>query len=300
LSLLSNSSVLIIDDVPTNIQVLAEALRQDYRVKVATNGPDALVIARQTLPDLILLDIMMPGMDGFEVCRQLKSDLATQAIPVIFVTASDDLGDEEKGLNLGAVDYITKPFHLPVVRARVRNHLHLKLKADLLERMAHIDSLTGIANRRRFDETLEVEMRRCQRSGQPISLLLLDIDHFKHYNDHFGHGMGDLCLTQVAASLQTNAARAADLVARYGGEEFAVILPHTDTEGAQQIAERLRTAILELNIPHAPDTGQAQVSISIGVTTALSTDQLSASGLVAAADKMLYQAKAGGRNRTSA
>jgi diguanylate cyclase (GGDEF)-like protein len=293
-------SVLIIDDVPTNIQVLAEALRQEYRVRVATNGHDALNVIAQTPPDLILLDIMMPDMDGFEVCRHLKADTATSRIPILFVTAKDDVEDEERGLNLGAVDYITKPFHLPVVRARVRNHMQLKRTVDQLERLAHVDGLTGIANRRRFDEALDLEMRRCQRANQPISLLLLDIDHFKQYNDYFGHGMGDLCLTQVAASLSHNVARAADLVARYGGEEFAVILPQTDCEGARQIAERLRERILALNIPHSPSTGQAIVSISIGVACLVPDTATPPADLVNAADKQLYAAKHAGRNRVCA
>ncbi len=291
-------SVLIVDDVPTNIQVLAEALRQEYRVKVATNGTDALTIARQTQPDLILLDVMMPGMDGFEVCRLLKADSVTNGIPVIFVTAKDELADEEHGLNLGAADYITKPFHLPIVRARVRNHMRLKQKADLLERMAHVDSLTGIANRRRFDEALDVEHRRCQRTEQPISLLLIDIDFFKHYNDHFGHGMGDRCLAQVAEALTQNAGRAADLVTRYGGEEFAVILPQTDGEGAMLTAERLREGVLELAIPHAPSSGQSLVTISIGISTVIPTIESPTSKLIEDADKKLYAAKAAGRNQS--
>ena len=295
--MLSQPSILIVDDVPTNIQVLAEALRLDYRVRVATNGVDALKVIAQTPPDLILLDIMMPEMDGFELCRQLKSDPATHRIPILFVTAKDDVADEERGLNLGAVDYITKPFHLPVVRARVRNHMQLKKTADQLELLAHVDGLTGIANRRRFDETLDIEMRRCQRAEQPISLLLLDIDHFKQYNDHFGHGMGDLCLTQVAASLSHSVARAADLVARYGGEEFAVILPQTDCEGAAQIADRLREHILQLKIPHAPTTGKDFVTVSIGVACLSPIATTPPGELVDSADKKLYAAKHAGRNQ---
>ncbi len=298
--MLAQHSVLIIDDVPSNIRVLAEALSQEYRLKVATNGNDGISIAQQTNPDLILLDVMMPSMDGFEVCRRLKSDTATSSIPVMFVTARDDFGDEERGLNLGAVDYITKPFHLPVVRARIRNQILLKQKTDLLERLAHVDGLTGVANRRRFDEALVLETRRCLRANMPISLLLVDIDHFKNYNDHFGHGMGDIALTRVATTLSQKLARAADLVARYGGEEFAVILPETDHEGATSIAEKLRESVAALNIPHAPGSGASSVSISVGVATQDPGQAMHPSELVEAADRRLYEAKATGRNRVVA
>ena len=294
----AQAAILIVDDVPTNIQVLAEALRQQHRVKVATNGRDALAIARsQPQPDMILLDVMMPEMDGFEVCRQLKADPATRHIPVIFVTAKDDVADEEHGLMLGAVDYIAKPFHLPVVRARVRNHLALKLKADLLESLANIDSLTDIPNRRRFDEKLDHEWRRCQRSGLPLSLIMLDVDHFKAFNDHFGHGAGDICLVTVAATLSGNLSRPGDMVARYGGEEFAVILPETDAAGASQMAERMREALALQRMPQAPGAGYGIVTLSAGVASCVPAEEAGLADLIAAADSKLYEAKTLGRNR---
>jgi diguanylate cyclase (GGDEF)-like protein len=292
------AAILIVDDVPTNIQVLAEALRKHYRVKVAANGRDALAIAAaEPQPDMVLLDVMMPEMDGFEVCRRLKADAATRHIPVMFVTAKDDVADEEHGLMLGAVDYITKPFHLPVVRARVRNHLALKLKADLLESLANIDSLTDIANRRRFDERLDAEWRRCQRSGLPLSLVMIDVDHFKAFNDHFGHGAGDICLVTVATTLSANLSRPGDMVARYGGEEFAVILPETEPAGALRIAERMRAALLEQAIPQAPGQNDQYVTCSAGVAGRVPDETTQAGALVAAADEKLYQAKTQGRNR---
>jgi diguanylate cyclase (GGDEF)-like protein len=295
------ASILIVDDVPTNIQVLAEALRQQHRVKVATNGRDALAVARsEPHPDMVLLDVMMPEMDGFEVCRQLKSDPATRHIPVIFVTAKDDVEDEEHGLMLGAVDYIAKPFHLPVVRARVRNHLALKQKADLLESLANIDSLTNIPNRRRFDERLDAEWRRCQRSQLPLSLIMLDVDYFKAFNDHFGHGAGDICLVTVAATLVANLSRPGDTVARYGGEEFAVILPETDSAGAAQIAERMREALAAQRMPQAPGAGYGTVTLSAGIATIVPADDGGGVDLIAAADRKLYEAKTLGRNRVSA
>ena len=292
------ASILIVDDVPTNIQVLAEALRKHYRVQVATNGRDALAVAQtRPQPDLVLLDVMMPAMDGFEVCRRLKEDPATRHIPVVFVTAKDDVADEERGLMLGAVDDIAKPFHLPVVRARVRNHLALKLKADLLESLANIDSLTDIANRRRFDEKLAAEWRRCQRSGLPLSLIMIDIDHFKAFNDHFGHGAGDICLVTIAATLSANLSRPGDLVARYGGEEFAVILPETDPAGAVRIAERMRVALAEQGMAQAPGDERSIVTLSAGVAGRVPDEQADVAELVAAADRKLYEAKTLGRNR---
>lgn len=291
-------AILIVDDMPTNIQLLAEALRADYRILVATSGAEALrIVASQTRPDLILLDIMMPEMDGFEVCRRLKDDAGSRDIPVIFVTAKDDVDAEARGLDLGAIDYIVKPFHLPVVKARVRNHVILKQKADLLESLAHIDALTGIPNRRRLDETLEIEWRRCMRSGLPLSVLMVDIDRFKAYNDHFGHGAGDRCLCAIAALLSAQAARPGDLAARYGGEEFAVVLPETDLAGAARIAERLREQIAAAAIPHAPGAGMDIVTISIGCACATPGEQGGPEKLLATADACLYQAKESGRNR---
>lgn len=173
--------ILILDDTPTNIQVLAEALCSDYRVKVATSGKVALAMANnpESRPDLILLDVMMPEMDGYEVCRRLKQSPATQGIPVIFVTAKNDVADEEHGLRLGAMDYIVKPFRLAIVKARVQNHINLKMKTDLLETLALVDGLTGIPNRRRFDEVLDNEWKRAQRGCSALALIMADIDYFK-------------------------------------------------------------------------------------------------------------------------
>ncbi len=290
--------ILIVDDVPTNVQILAEALSSVYRIKVASNGLDALKIAQRKLPDLILLDVMMPGMDGFEVCRRLKADMHTHKIPVIFVTAKNADSDEELGLNLGAVDYITKPFVIPIVKARIRNHIRLKQQADLLESLSLLDALTDIPNRRRFDEALAAEWKRATRDATPLSLLMIDIDHFKQYNDYYGHGAGDVCLQMVAAELSKSVARPSDLVARYGGEEFVVILPETSQESALQIAERLRDRIEKLDLPHAYSDAESVVTISVGVATQANiSENLLPQILGDSADKALYMAKEGGRNR---
>ncbi|AGX88698.1 diguanylate cyclase [Candidatus Symbiobacter mobilis] len=289
--------VLIVDDVPANIRVLAEALRPQYRVQVATSGQGALdVIARQGVPDLVLLDIMMPDMDGYEVCRRLKQESATVGVPVVFVTARTDLVDEELGLRLGAVDYITKPFHIPVVLARVRNHIALKQKADLLEKFALLDGLTNIPNRRSFDESLDREWKRAQRASQALGLIMIDIDHFKRYNDRLGHGAGDDCLRTVASTLAAACTRPGDIVARYGGEEFVVLLPDTGEEGVALIAERLRKQIEDLRIPHACPDVAVWVTISLGAESIVPHVGDSPFALLDGADRRLYTAKSDGRN----
>ncbi|MBS4097135.1 MAG: PleD family two-component system response regulator [Sulfuricella sp.] len=291
--------ILIVDDTPTNIQILAEALRTEYRVKVATSGKTALELADkpESRPDLILLDVMMPEMDGYEVCRRLKENPATHDIPVIFVTAKSDVTDEEQGLRLGAMDYIVKPFHLAIVKARVENHVNLKIKTDLLESLALIDGLTGIPNRRRFDETLESAWKRAQRESTPLALIMTDIDYFKPYNDNYGHGAGDHCLKTVAKALHNSLARPNDMVARYGGEEFVAVLPDTDAEGARQLAERWCAAIAALKLPHRFSAVADHVTVSAGYAALDPVHGQSPKEFLEMADKMLYRAKEQGRNR---
>ncbi len=296
----ARQKVLIIDDLPTNIQVLSEILQGEYDTFFAISGKEGLEIARVEQPDLILLDIMMPVMDGFEVCRLLKEDPATSAIPVIFVTAMRTAEDEAKGLELGAIDYITKPVTPIIVRMRVRNHMELKRSRDILADLSLMDGLTGIANRRRFDEVLEKEWRRAARSERPMAIIMIDIDFFKNYNDHYGHGAGDECLRKVARALSDVLRRPGDLAARYGGEEFVALLPETSLEAAAAIAERMRQAILDLNIPHARSEAGQCVSISLGVASAAPKGDVPAARLVEEADRRLYQAKQSGRNRIDA
>lgn len=290
--------ILIIDDVPDNIEVLGGVLAQDYTVQFACSGAEGLALANDYPPDLILLDVMMPEMDGFMVCKQLKANRITQNIPIVFVTAKNDIEDEGHGLTLGALDYITKPFHTPTVKSRIKNLVALKQRSDLLETMAMIDALTHLPNRRRFDQQLQQEWKRCQREQLPLSLLMIDIDYFKPYNDHFGHNGGDNCLQRVALNLARVINRPADLLARFGGEEFAVLLPDTDTQGAHAIAQRLLEAVEGAAIPH-PYSGLANhVTLSIGGGThSPSNAYPSAQHLLEVADQQLYQAKAAGRNR---
>ena len=294
--------ILAVDDAPTNLRILAEALQHDYLVKLAINGPDALAVAQSDPPpDLILLDVMMPEMDGYEVLRRLQAHPSTQRIPVIFVTAKATETDEESGLKLGAVDYITKPISIPVTKARVRTHIDLKLRADQLAELALIDPLTQIPNRRRLDESLANEWKRALREGKPLSILMIDIDHFKDYNDHYGHTAGDACLCRVAAALMEGVSRPGDMVARYGGEEFAVILPATDLQPATHIANHLRERILNLEIPHHRSSTAPTVSVSIGcASTHGKINAASPVELLRQADTRLYQSKKLGRNCVSA
>jgi diguanylate cyclase (GGDEF)-like protein len=264
---------------------------------MATSGAQALEICANNPPDLILLDVVMPEMDGLEVCRRLKADPLTANIPVIFITGQTDPADETRGFETGAVDFITKPVNPAVVRARVKTHLTLKAQTDLLRSLVFIDGLTGVANRRRFDEALAAEWRHCRRNGAPLALLMIDIDFFKLYNDHYGHPAGDACLQTVGVTLKQAFGRSHDLVARYGGEEFACLMPECDRAGALAKAEALRVAIEQLAIPHAASPVAPGVTLSIGVAVVVPGDQDQPRDLVSLADHALYQAKKDGRNR---
>jgi len=242
------STILVVDDNLLNIEVIYEMLTPTYEVLFATSGLEALELTVATHPDLILLDVMMPGLNGYEVCRHLKMDVVTQHIPIIFITAAGQTDSEEKGLKLGAIDYITKPFSPAVVKARIANHLELKRYRDLLADLAWVDGLTGVRNRRQFDDFIERELRTAFRADRPLSLIMLDIDYFKHYNDHYGHLMGDDCLKKVAQTLESSLCRSADMIFRYGGEEFACLLPETNAAGAMAVAHRMLDVIQTLNI----------------------------------------------------
>lgn len=292
--------VLIIDDIPANIKSLHAILAEDYRLHFATDWRKGLELARRLLPDIILLDVMLPELDGYEICRQLKSETDTRDIPIVFITALGSEADEEKGLAIGGADYIVKPFRPAIVKLRVRNLLQLKLQRDRLEALTMTDGLTDIANRRRFDQHLEQEWRRCGRMMVPLSAIMMDIDHFKSFNDHYGHAAGDDCLRRIARTLQDVPGRAGDLVARYGGEEFACLLPGTDAEGAEVIAERMRQSVGDLGIPHAWSDAASTVSISAGVATVIPGRDSTPEDLIKLADDRLYEAKHAGRNRVAA
>ncbi|MCB1568993.1 MAG: diguanylate cyclase [Xanthomonadales bacterium] len=243
---------------------------------------------------------MMPGMDGHEVCRRLKADERTRDIPVIFISAKTEVADEALGFELGAVDYISKPFNSTVVKARVRTHMRLKRRGDLLEKLVMLDGLTMIPNRRAFDEICQREWRRSLRNRTPLAALMIDIDHFKHFNDHYGHRAGDECLIAVASALSQGPRRPGDFVARYGGEEFAAVLADTGHEGALQLGEHLREQVVQLQLPHQHSEVATHVTVSIGVASAVASPMNTIESLFEAADHALYQSKHQGRNRVTA
>lgn len=289
--------LLIVDDDPIGIRTLNAALSDSGDIRFATSGKSAIAMAHDWRPDLVLLDVEMPDMNGFAVCQALKADPDTAGAAVIFVTAHNDAKHETEALEGGAVDFITKPINPVVVRARVKTHLTLKRQTDELRRLSTVDSLTGVGNRRVFDATLGHEWSRSSRRATPLTLILLDIDHFKRFNDHYGHPAGDVCLAEVAAALRDQVHRPGDFLARYGGEEFAVVLPDTDPEGGFRFAERLCEAVRALHMPHAHAPNSGRVTVSLGVATAVPEAGQSPAALLAAADRALYAAKAAGRDR---
>lgn len=296
--LADKSTILIVDDEPSNIWVLVELLKNSYLLRTATNGEEALTIARsEEPPDLILLDVIMPGIDGLEVCRRLKAESRTARIPVIFITSNTDEQDEILGFRAGAVDYVTKPFRPVVVQARVQTHAQLKRYRDILERQSYCDSLTGVANRRHYQEKLVMMWNFACRERTPMACIMIDIDDFKKYNDLYGHQAGDDCIKQVATILNSHVKRKVDLLARYGGEEFCCLLPTTDLAGARQLAEKFRRAVLDLGIPHDGASSGGVVSISQGIAVlAAPSHALMPDLLIKNADMALYEAKTAGRN----
>jgi diguanylate cyclase (GGDEF)-like protein len=289
--------ILIVDDAMENIQILHQALQDEHDVLFAMNGAKALHIAQHQLPDLILLDAVMPDMDGYAVCAALRASAITRDIPIIFVTALKTPEDETRALDAGAADFISKPVNAAVVRARVRTQLTVKRQSDALRELTLTDGLTGVANRRAFDEKLQAEWRRCARAQVPMALIMVDIDHFKLFNDHYGHQAGDVCLREAGAAMKRAALRPQDMVARYGGEEFAILLPQEDNAGAEAVARRVLDEIATLGIAHARSSVGAFVTVSMGVASVTPDDAGDPGQLIKAADALLYEAKAQGRNR---
>ena len=294
----SIATILLVDDNPGMIQLMGQLLRGQGQLRFAPGGIAALKQLRSQPIDLVLLDAEMPDLDGFGVLREMRADPELAEVPVIFVTGHSDPEVEVRGLESGAMDFIAKPINPPLLLARVRTQLRLKRLSDELRANARVDALTNVANRRHFDEVLSREWRRAEREGTPLSLLMFDVDHFKKYNDRYGHPAGDGCLRAAATVMRELVSRPGDLVARYGGEEFAMLLPNTEQDGADLLATRLVARIRDLAIPHEASTTDAVVTISVGVATRAGLEPIRPDGpqaLTECADAALYAAKHAGR-----
>ncbi len=316
------SLILVVDDDPLMRQVLRRVMEKDgYQVVEAANGKQGLEAYQRLKPHIVLLDALMPVMDGFACCTQLQMLITDSSLesngsinsnslngasrtPVLMITGLNDQESVDRAFAVGATDYVTKPIHFAVLRQRVRRliqqaqlYQQLEIANRELQRLASLDGLTGVANRRRFDEFLDLEWRHMGREKLPLSLILCDIDFFKKYNDTYGHQAGDACLRRVADALSLCAKPSVHLVARYGGEEFAVIMPNTTAAGASQVAEEIRAVVNALQIDHIQSAVSQHVTLSLGIACMHPTADTSPFMLIAAADAALYQAKAAGRNR---
>ncbi|ACB51726.1 two-component response regulator [Crocosphaera subtropica ATCC 51142] len=315
----NSSIIMVIDDHVDNLKLLSDMLdEQGYEVRQSLNGLTALKSIELSSPDLILLDLKMPDMDGYTVCQKLKKNPKVQDIPVIFISASDEVLDKVKAFSVGGCDYISKPFNLAEVLARVENQLKVKrLQQALKDRNTHLESLiktleevnqkledisrldplTQIGNRLHFNDCLEREWKRAMREEEPLGLILCDIDDFKLYNDTYGHLQGDRCLRDVAQGLKMAVFRGTDLVCRYGGEEFAIIVPNTDCLGAEPICQRIVEEFKQLKIPHGTSSVSSYVSVSVGFASLIPSINLRSDRLIFLSDKALYGAKEAGKNR---
>jgi len=292
------NTLLIVDDENANFKVLTHILGSEYTIFTATNGASAIEKAREFLPDLILLDILMPDMDGYATLAKIKSFEDIKKIPVIFITGLDSDEDEEKGLALDAADYITKPFSAAIVKLRVRNQIQIVNQMRTIERLSLIDQLTNIPNRRSFDDRLKMEWKQAVREKTPISLLIIDIDNFKYFNDTYGHQQGDVVLQKIAELLPQSFRRPGDFAARWGGEEFVVLLPNTPLEGANELAEKIRADIEKITIK-AANGSELKVTSSVGVNSLIPGIESSIDAFFANTDKALYLAKDAGKNKVS-
>jgi diguanylate cyclase (GGDEF)-like protein len=293
----AKNSLLIVDDDKSELMMMSHILQAEYTVRVAPDGETALKIAEKYQPDLILLDIIMPDMDGYRVFTELQNSEKSADIPVIFISGLNNTNDEKRGLKLGAVDYINKPFDEMIVKLRVHHQIRIINQLRTIEHLSLIDQLTGIPNRRNFDTRLSVEWGRATREDTPISILMVDIDHFKHYNDTYGHQQGDKALRLVAQILAKTIKRTTDFYARWGGEEFVVLLPNSDSAGGMKIAEQLRQNIEAAELPYDDEGNFTKLTVSIGVNSYTPMLEGSVDQFISRADKALYDAKNSGRNK---
>lgn len=294
--------ILIVEDSPGERMFLNRYLgKQGHEVINAENGGEGVDTYAATSPDLVLLDMMMPDMDGRESVRRMRA-MSDEWVPIIFLSGLDGIEDIEQALDSGGDDYLVKPFQPKILDAKIRSMQRIAaMRSRLVEAnekllsLAEMDGLTGIANRRRMDRKLKEELTRCARSKLPLSVILLDIDHFKKFNDTYGHLTGDECLKAVAGCVAGEVRRPSDLTARYGGEEFCAVLPETPPEGALQLAEQIRKAVEQLVLK--TPKGEVRLTVSLGVASQVPAMGSDAAPLLEAADGALYQAKQAGRNR---
>lgn len=293
----SKYRILIVEDGLFNQFVLRKILEDSYTLAMAATAVEAMKKVHEFQPHLILLDIILPDANGFDILVTLKGREKTKDIPVIVITGLNSDEDEEKGFLLGAVDYIKRPFKNAIVRARVNTQIHIIHQMQMIEKMGMIDALTGISNRRAFDIQIHYEWRRAMREQSELAMMMIDIDKFKAYNDTYGHPQGDIMLQAVAEAIKSTLKRSTDLVYRYGGEEFAVLLPDTGLKGTLTVAQRLKETVERTEVLCFNPQTVTKETISIGVAAMQpqATDQLAS--LVEKADQMLYKAKRNGRNQ---
>jgi diguanylate cyclase (GGDEF)-like protein len=289
--------ILIVDDDKANRKMLKELLQEQAKIIFAKNGEQAKVLARKHIPDLILLDVVMPDLSGFDVIETLKNDPETMNVSVIFITGLANDDDEERGFNLGGCDYIYKPFKSNIVIARVMMHLELIRQRKMLDEIAHIDALTGVNNRRKMDVVLQDEVAANKKENTSLLVAIIDIDYFKQYNDSYGHGAGDVALRQVGQSLREIFLRPRDFVARYGGEEFVIILPDCDKAGAEIMLSNIAQSIKDKMIKHEYSSVSKQLTVSVGAVVVKSSESSIVAKIMEQADTLLYQAKNNGRNQ---
>lgn len=297
------ANILVVDDAADNLLILDDLLTfHGHSVKIVRSGEAALAQVQTSPPDLILLDIMMPGIDGYEVCARLQAEESTRHIPIIFVSALEDVSSKVRGFQVGDVDYINKPFQAAEIIARVSTHITLlRLRKRLeeknaeLEHLANTDSLTDLFNRRRFFRTAETEFQDAMRAGRPFSITMMDLDHFKRVNDTHGHLIGDQVLAHVARLIRSSA-RETDIAARYGGEEFVILHPEMDRREGFQVAEQIRRSVE--TTPYQHQDNSIPITLSAGVVdTVVGSDCQCLDGVLALADEALYRAKESGRNK---
>ena len=289
-------SILVVDDDPANIRVLSTLLKSEYKVFVAKSGQSAVDIAQQHLPNLILLDIVMPDMDGFDVLKQLKASPKTQDIPVIFVTGLNSENHEEYGLKLGASDYIHKPFHSGIVKARIKNQLDILRRNHLLEKVAHIDVLTELPNRRKWQKDLNRYQVLANDKNNNLAIGILDVDHFKEYNDYYGHSLGDQTLLKLAQAINKEMSKYGAELYRFGGEEFVFILFNQDVTLIEQCIAKICNTVEQEQIEHKASKVKPVVTISGGACIQSCNDEVSSSRMLELADELLYKVKQQGKN----